>query len=321
MEISPSIYEHAARLIGETPWNVSRDSELLFQAHAAAYRLYHHTPIMPGIDIYNLEVEAYGAEIEKPVDSAIPAVRNPLFHSLDQIFRLPQLDVTRDGRIPMQITVARRLKQTFPDAIIRVPICGPFSIASNLLGFNRLILEVADQPEKVRDALLFLAEGQLAFAQGIKDAGVDATFFESAACPPMLSPRQFRAIELPALKRILQGMQQIMGRPIPCVIGGNTASIVSAMLETGTNYLICPFETNQAIFLEHVKDRLDVQIRINGDLRIIASGSLQQIRQEADRVMELCRNRPNSCLGTGALPYETPPENVHYLLDYVKNKD
>ena len=36
-------------MIGRTPWEVSRDAELLFEAHAAAYRFYRPTPIMPPI--------------------------------------------------------------------------------------------------------------------------------------------------------------------------------------------------------------------------------------------------------------------------------
>ena len=30
-----------------------------------------------------------------------------------------------------------------------------------------------------------------------------------------------------------------------------------------------------------------------------------------------CRVAPNVCLGTGALPYETPPENVLRLQEYA----
>ena len=320
MEISPSIYEHAAKIIGETPWKASRDPELMYKAHAEAYKVYRHAPIMPGIDIYNLEPEAYGAVIEEPSYSAIPAVRNHPISSVDDILQLRPLDAKKDGRIPMQIEVGRRLGQTFPEAIVRIPISGPFSIASNLLGFDRLMLAVSDTPEKVAAALLHLVEGQLSFARGVKEAGVDITFFESAACPPMLSPKQFRAIELPALKKLLGGMREIIGRPIPCVIGGNTAPIVEAMLETGTNYLVCPFETTQEAFLKKVEHRLDVQIRINADLRIVASGTKEQICTEADRVLALCRQRPNSCLGTGALPYETNPENVLSMMDYVRSQ-
>ncbi|MCL2117252.1 MAG: hypothetical protein FWH27_02375 [Planctomycetaceae bacterium] len=319
VEISPSVYEHAAKLVCATPWQASRDGELMFQAHAAAYRTYRHTPIMPGIDIYNLEAEANGAKIGKPEGNAIPAVRHHPFRTTEELLSLRPLDAKKDGRIPMQIEVAKRLIETFPEATVRVPVSGPFSIACNLLGFDCVMLEVADRPDQVRDALLHLAEGQLAFAQGVRDAGVDITFFESAACPPMLSPKQFRAVELPALKKVLSGMAAIIGRPIPCIIGGNTTPIVESMLETGTSYLACPFETDQDAFLEKVKDRPDVQIRINCDLRVISRGTKEQIRQEADRVLALCRKRSNVCLGTGALPYETPVENVLYILDYVRS--
>jgi hypothetical protein len=36
VQFSPSVYEHCALLIGRTPWNVSRDGELLYQAKAEA---------------------------------------------------------------------------------------------------------------------------------------------------------------------------------------------------------------------------------------------------------------------------------------------
>jgi hypothetical protein len=110
---------------------------------------------------------------------------------------------------------------------------------------------------------------------------------------------------------------EVVGHPVPCIIGGNTEPIVDAMLETGTGYLIAPFETDQPKFMAKVADRLDVRIRINVDLRIVASGTHEQIEAEADRVIKLAGDRPNVCLGTGALPFETNPENVHYLMRHV----
>ena len=317
MNISPSVYEHAAQLIGVTPWAASRDADLMFRAHAESYRRYRHTPIMPGIDIYNLEAEAYGGRIDKPSGHNIPAIAGPIFDSTAALMDVPPLDPARDGRIPMQIDVARRLRDTFPEADIRVPVAGPFSIASNLVGFETLILDSALKPDVAAAALLHMVEGQVAFARGIKAAGVDVAFFESAACPPMLSPAKFREVELPALMSIMQRIGEVVGHPIPCIIGGDTTPIVEAMLETGTGYLACPFETDQAAFMEKVADRTDVTIRVNCDLRIIASGTHEEIRAEADRVVELIGDRPNSTLGTGALPYEADIDNVLYIMDYV----
>jgi uroporphyrinogen decarboxylase len=316
MDISPSIYEHAAAFLGRTPWDVSRDGELIYQAHAAAYEYYRHVPIMPGIDIYNLEAEAYGAEIVEPEGFGIPGVRRPPYGSTAELARLAPLDPARDGRIPILVDVARRLAARFPEADIRVPISGPFSIASNLIGFDALLIDAALRPSITAAALVHLVDGQVAFAEAVKRAGVDVAFFESAACPPMLSPAMFRQIELPALTSVMERIGRVMGHAIPCIIGGNTEPIVEAMLETGTGYLACPFETNQGRFLAKVAGREDVRIRVNMDLRIIASGTWDEVKREADRVIRLIGRRRNACVGTGALPYETPPEAVKRLMEY-----
>ena len=317
MDISPSVYEHAARFANRSPWEVSRDGELLFQAHAGAYRYYRHTPIMPGMDIYNLEPEAYGATVEKPEGENIPAIGRHILPSARSLLDLPPLDPKRDGRIPMQLEAAARLRNEFPEADIRVPISGPFSIASNLVGFDTLLLEAALEPEMLAEALMHLADGQVAFAEAVRDAGVDIAFFESAACPPMLSPAQFRNIEFPVLKELMERIALVIGHPVPCIIGGNTTPILDIMLETGTGYLACPFETDQAAFLKKIWYRTDIRIRVNADLRVIASGTWPEIKAEASRLMRLVEGRPNVCLGTGALPYETRPENVRMLMDYV----
>jgi uroporphyrinogen decarboxylase len=317
MEVSPSVYEHAAKFIGLTPWEVSRDADLVYQAHAAAYEYYGHAPVMPGIDIYNLEPEAYGAEVQKPTGHNIPAIGRHPMDSMEDVLELPPLDPASAGRIPLLIEAAQLLRDRFPEADIRVPVSGPFSISSNLVGFDNLLVEALTESELVAEAMMHLVEGQVRFARAIKDAGVDVAFFESAACPPMLSPELFREIELPALKSIMSRIGEVVGHPVPCIIGGNTAPIVDAMLETGTGYLIAPFETDQELFMKGVSDRPDIRIRVNVDLRIVASGTPDEIEKEADRVLSLVGDRPNVCLGTGALPFETNPENVKYLMEYV----
>lgn len=319
MDISPSVYEHAAFLIGCTPWEASRSADLLFHAHAAAYRTYRHAPIMPGIDIYNLEAEAYGAVIEAAGGTVVPAAR-PFLRETKALLELPPFDPASAGRIPMQIAVGRRLKEAFPEADIRVPIAGPFSIATNLVGFDRLLRDAATDPALVREALLHLVGAQVAFASAVTESGVDVTFFESAACPPMLSPSQFQAIELPALGEIMARIAAVAGHAVPCIIGGNTVSIVELLLETGTGYLICPFETDQSAFLEKVRRRTDVRVRVNCDLRIIQKGPWAAIRAEADRVIDLARRRENACVGTGSLAYDTPTAHVLRLMEYVRGK-
>ena len=316
MELSFKIYEHAAALIGRTPWEISRDAELLFRAHAAAHRLYRHTPIIPAIDHYNLAPEAYGAVVTRVEGNGVPVITEPLLATTTDLLRLRPFNASQDGRIPMILEVASRLAREFPEAEVAVPVDGPFSIASALVGFDRLLCDVAEEPDLVQSALMHLAEGQLGLTEEARARDLEVAFAESAAGPPLLSPAQFRGVELPVLKTLLARMGRIMGHPIGCLMGGDTLRTLDELLETGSPYLVCPHETNQAAFVKKLWDRPDVCVRVNLHSSIVARGSWDVLRAEADRVLAFARGRPNTVLGAGVLPYETPPENIFRLRDY-----
>lgn len=318
MDFSPSVYEHAAFLVGRTPWEVSRSGDLLFEAHAEAFRRYQHAPIVVGIDIYNLEAEAYGGVIHRPHGTGIPAIGRPICSSVHELARLKPFDPAAAGRIPMVIEVARRLAKEFPEADVRVPLSGPFSIASNLVGFETLLCDVLTEPVAAAMALEHLVEGQVGFCEAICRAGPNLAFFESAAAPPLLSPEMFRRVELPALRSIINRTSAVVGQPVPCIIGGDTAPILESILQTGTGYVICPIETDQEAFMSKIWDRTEVRVRINTSAEVMARGTRDELRAEFDRIQRLTAGRDNVCLGTGALPYETPPENVLWLKELAE---
>ncbi len=116
-----------------------------------------------------------------------------------------------------------------------------------------------------------LAQNQAVLCRAVKQAGLDVAFFESAASPPMLSPRQFHELEMPALRTILQLAAECVGHPVPCIMGGNTYPILDDLLSTGTGYLVCNVETNQKAFVERVnKTHPHVKIRVNLDPVVVA---------------------------------------------------
>ena len=69
--------------------------------------------------------------------------------------------------------------------------------------------------------------------------------------------------------------------------------------------------------MKKVWDKIEIRVRVNMDVEVISRGTWDRIRGEADRVVRLATGRANVCLGTGALPYETLPENVLRLREYV----
>lgn len=316
---TPQIYEHAARMIGRTPWEVSRDEDLLFEAHKAGYLEYRQTPIVVGIDIYNLEAEAYGAPVNDPGGDGIPAITEHLFDAVEVLGALPPFDAACDGRIAMVIAVARRLAGEFPEADVRIPVAGPFSIAFNLRGINELCLDAALHPDKLATGLMRLAENQAGFCRAVAGAGLDVAFFESAAAPPLLSPGQFHDLELPALRRIMESAASVVGHPVPCIMGGNTVPVLDDILATGTGYVVCNVETDQRAFVTQVAaKRPGVKVRVNLDPGIVAGACREALAAEVDRVLAIASGYPHCLIGTGCLPYETPPANVHWIREYLR---
>ena len=320
MDFTPSVYEHAARLLEKRPWDVSKNEQLLIDAHTLAFEKYHHSPVIVGIDIYNLEPEAYGAIIEEPDGNGIPAISNHPFNSIDAIPELRLFEPRQDGRIPMILSAAKKMAQLLPGADVRIPVSGPFSIASNLIGFESLLMSAILEPEKLTAALNHLVKGQARFCEAIKHAGLDIAFFESSATPPLISPQIFHEIVLPPLKAILNQASAIVGHLVPCIIGGDTSPLLESVMETGTGYVICPSETDQNQFMKKIAAFPEVMVRVNMDPGALTTNNTAIIQKEADRVLHLAANREKVCIGTGVLPYETNPEVVIETGRYIQSQ-
>ena len=321
MQFCPSVYEHAAGLIGKTPWEVSRNGQLLSKAHIEAFRLYNHRPVVVGIDIYNLEAEAYGATVDRPSGTGVPAILRHPYSTAKELMTLEPFNPKTDGRIPMVIEAAGRVADECPRVDVRIPLSGPFSLAANLMGFENLLCEIITSPDPVARTLNHLVAGQVEFCKEVVRQGLDIAFFESAAAPPLLSPLDFKNIVLDTLKEIMEKTAAVVGHPVPCIIGGDTAPILDSILETGTGYVCCPAGTDQQMFMDKMRAHPNVMVRINMDPKPITSKNFGEVEKEVDRVLELANNREKVCIGTGCLPFETDPEAVLKTKEYILSKN
>jgi hypothetical protein len=101
-------------------------------------------------------------------------------------------------------------------------------------------------------------------------------------------------------------------------MGGDTFPILEEILSTGTGYVVCNVETDQEEFVQRTRSSYpDVKVRINMDPGIVACTEPDRIRREVDRIVELAADHPNCLMGTGCLPYETPPANIRLINEYL----
>jgi hypothetical protein len=88
-------------------------------------------------------------------------------------------------------------------------------------------------------------------------------------------------------------------------------------MRTGTDFLICPAETDRVSFLAAMKAYPAARVRVNMKPEIYVNGPKERIAAEVDSIVALAAGRKNVLLGTGAIPYETPVDHVLFLKEYA----
>lgn len=312
MEFTPVVYEHAAKFIGRTPWEVSRNVDLLVEAHAAAYAVYRHTPVVAGIDVYNVEPEAYGAVVGASRGNEVPSLTGLLCQSAADLCQLPWADAASKGRFPMIMEAALRLREKCPEAEIRIPLSGPFSIACALVGFQGILTEVLTTPDMVAAALRHLAVGQIEICRSFASRGFRVMFFDSAASPPIIAADSFHNLVFPALHEMIEGARSLTNESPPLILGGDTTGILEDLIRTGTQYVICPAETDREAFMEVMRKYPSVTVRLNTPAVLFASDDRDALRAELVSLAGLAHGRPATVLGSGVLPYDADPAMVQY---------
>jgi len=269
-----------------------------------------------GIDIYNVEAEIYGCQIVEPGGNGVPTAGEPILSGLEQILSL-QLDPCKDGRIPMVLEAAEKIAGDNPGAEVRIPLSGPFSIASHLLGMENMIIELFTNPEATGAALMHLAANQSLYARAAVEKGFGISLFESSVTPPLLSPQMFADSVVPALHKILNGLH---GNPRPgsqLIIGGDTVGILGAMSSLSPSYIICPVETDQEEFMSRVSGNHRMTVRINMDPAVFLPGKEKAAMAEAKRVLDLAERYKHTSTGS-LIPFDADPRIIHQVADFIR---
>lgn len=315
---SPGIYEHAAALIRERPGAVSQNAELLFLAQSTAWQRYQHPLLVAGMDVYNVECEALGAVLDNPDGDGVPCVVTHPLTTVDGVLTLEAPDPARAGRMPMVLSVARRLVEACDGATVFVPLCGPLAFANGLLGMDEILCTMMDEPALVGAALSHLSEIQARYVRAILAVGARPLIFESGASPPLLSPALFSQIEAPALGRLFSCCRDAGDSSPFCILGGDVLPVLPELIALEPGFLICPSETDQAGFVKAAAAYPHVAVRVNMPVASLLESDWEKTALAADHAIGLARLLQRSSVGTGVVPFQTDPNLLLRLREYVQ---
>lgn len=290
------------------------NARMMSDAAASTYRLFGFECGVVPFDLC-VEAEALGCEINVYAhldDILYPTVKKKLIHHEDEMDISVPSDFAVRGRIPLIKDAVGLIKADIGDkAAIGTYVLGPFTLAGQIMELNDLLKLSFKKPDKVGRLLDRLADAVIIVAKEYEKAGVDyITVREMGATSDVLSPRVFKDLILPYLKKIFSELR------INSVlhICGKTNDIAVSMLDSGAG----------AISVDQKNDVAETRKKIGGEAllfgnydpyNVLVAGTPEKVR----KTIRKCIDDGVSAVWPGCDIWPTvPQENISAMMDEVK---
>jgi len=293
---------------------VHSDAKMMADSAASSYKLFGFECAVVPFDLC-VEAEAMGCDINvysHLEDILYPTIKTKLINTEDEMdIEIPS-DLSTRGRVPMMKEVIGLLKNDIGnDVAIGAHVLGPFTLAGQIMELNTLLKLSFKKPDKVGKLLDLLADVLITIAREYEDAGADyITVREMGATSDVLSPRVFKNLILPYLKKIFSGLE----KDNVVHICGKTNDIAVFMVESGA----------KAVSVDQKNDVADTRKKIGDDAllfgnydpyNVLVSGTQEQVRE----TIKQCMDNGVNAVWPGCDIWPTvPPENFLAMMDEVK---
>lgn len=309
----PSIYEHGAALIGVSPAAAGRDPDLMAAAALEGYRAYQHDVVTVGIDIYNVEAEAFGCAVSPGEDGSIPGIRtHPLAGG--RLKDAGGLAIPRpcgSNRLGLVAEAAGKVVREIGGEVwVYACMAGPFSQAVELRGFEELIADVAAAPEAVHALLARTTELSLQQAERLSRRGCGVYLYESWATLPLIDPGLFATFVVPYGRQVLSAVRRRFGTPPPAVImGGDTAVLTDFFLQAGSSLMVADYNADFDL-IRRKTEGTGMLVRGCVDPKHIERGRWDDLARAVHALARKARGMNTFLWGCGCVSLHTPKGHV-----------
>lgn len=294
---------------------VHLDSKKMADAAATTYKYFGFECGIVPFDLC-VEAEALGCEINvyaHSEDILYPTIRKKVIHNEDEMELSIPDELHKKGRVPLVAEAIRLLKKDIGnDVAIGSYVLGPFTLAGQIMELNDLLKLSFKKPDKVGRLLDILTEVIVIVAREYEKAGVDyITVREMGATSDVLSPRVFKSLILPYLKKVFEKLT------VHSVIHicGKTNDIAPFMVESGAKAI----SVDQKNDVAETRKKLGSDVLIFGNYdpyNVLVAGTPDTVRETIKR----CIDDGVSAVWPGCDIWPTvPEENFRTMMDTIEN--
>ncbi|SMP65270.1 methyltransferase, MtaA/CmuA family [Desulfonatronum zhilinae] len=292
----------AAHLIKEGIEGVVRQPRLKLEATERYYRLVDADLIFYFSDIA-IQAEALGAGV-KYSPGGMPAVNVPA-----KTIRSPDDEFVE--RMKGNAFVMRQLSRSFPEKLRAALIYGPFTVAGQVVGEERLLRDLVKDPQGVEQLLRRCCRSACDYFELLLAAGANLLWVSDplAALIPAQDFERFAGKYLRELFERYRDMPSILH------VCGDTTPIIRDIAATGVSGI----SFDNCMNLLAVEDDVPPETTIIGNIdpvNIVAQADAAQITNSVIDLVSVMGVHDNFSLSTGcAVPPSAPPENVKVFVE------
>jgi len=207
MTIAAQMHDHVMTLTGIPARRFFWDAPTTVDAFEEVAEYYQMDSFAAATDGYNREIEAMGGRMIYS-DHAMPTIdfRDPLIKEPADLLRLKPPDFYGDGRLPYALDCIRLTAERVKGRTMGSS-CGTFSMAVGMRSYPKLIRDMRQRPDFVRDLFTFIVdEVQVPYFKAQRDyAGITAAMCANAwAMVPNLSLAQLKEWIVPFGRRLTE---------------------------------------------------------------------------------------------------------------------
>jgi uroporphyrinogen decarboxylase len=219
--------------------------------------------------ILEYSAEEYGMPVDGPIKTLadLERYRAPDPHALGRWTSLDKLVSRYKGRLA-----------------IGVHLNDVLSIPRNLMGFESLMAAFGEQPALVRGLVELSVTTNLELAKEAAQRGADFVFTGddyAATERPFVSPRMFRELLAPQLKRVVTGFKEL-GLLVVKHTDGNIRPILDLIVDSGIDALD-PIDPLAGLDIGEMKQRYGHRLALKGNVdcaHTLTNGTEKQVVEE-----------------------------------------
>ncbi len=330
--ILAQINEHVVKLCGGDMREYYTNAQKLVDMNLAVHQYYNLD--MPGFyyDIYNIEAEALGQQMNwEP--NRMPDIdrQNPLIREQADLDRLRPPDFKKSARMPFVLEV---MKQCYDLGLAaRIRFCSPFSLAVNVRGIEALLMDILTAPQFAHRLLTFLTDEVLipwvqAQREAIGQPKATGSGADAAASPPIVNVPILEEFVMPYVARMNEkigpvismgywGQSYLYKQPKPF------RRMLELMAMMSPNLLMCldpdVAETGPDPYVEFAQEK-KMPLMLGIDTHLLQDGPIEKIIERCRgyvRIGEKVDRR--LIIFFNDISVHTPTDHVHAAITAVRH--